>query len=455
MPAPCALSPRAAGLGWRTELAADLLSQPAAADLVEVVAETCFAQPRALREAHAIAEVWPVIPHGVKLSLGSADGIETARARRLGTLARELRAPAVSEHVALTRGGSREIGHLTAVPFTRQQVRVVARNVAALRRHLPDVPLLLENIAWTLRFPEDEMGEGAFHAEVAEATGCELLLDLANLYANALNAGLPPLGLLRSYPLHRVGMVHLAGGVHEQGFYLDTHAHAIPAQVYELLAELLRVRGPVPVIVERDARFPAFDELRAEVARARELLHAAPDVSRPRPRATASFAGGDEPGLAARQRALAELLTDPEPRPDPTLDPAAIARSRMILHRKRVDDALPLLPRTSAAGEALQAIALRALHGAPRSPSRAAIADARRIAEAATSEPGFAAAARLDLLELRARFGPDRQLRRAPFAGRETLPDGSAAWALKGPGREATIVFLGHCRTAVPSGGSR
>ena len=88
--------------------------------------------------------------------------------------------------------------------------RVVARNVAQARRVLPDVPLLLENVAWTFRWPEDEMPEGAFYAEVARATGCELLLDVANLYANALNSGIAPAQALRDHPLDRVGMVHVA-----------------------------------------------------------------------------------------------------------------------------------------------------------------------------------------------------------------------------------------------------
>ena len=118
-------------LGWRPELAADVLRAPESVDFLEVVADSCFAQPSAWREARAIAEVKPVVPHGVKLSLGSADGVEMERAKRLGALARELGAPAITEHVALTRGGGRDIGHLTPLPFTREAVRVVARCSAA------------------------------------------------------------------------------------------------------------------------------------------------------------------------------------------------------------------------------------------------------------------------------------------------------------------------------------
>src|SRR5262245_4800756 len=146
--APKELPRAAAGIGLRPEIAGDLLGSPGSVDFVEVVAEACFASPAARREAVAVSRVWPVVPHGVKLSLGSAEGIDVDRARRLGALARELRAPAVTEHVAFVRGGGREIGHLTQVPFTREAVRVVAANVARARRALPDVPLLLENAAW-------------------------------------------------------------------------------------------------------------------------------------------------------------------------------------------------------------------------------------------------------------------------------------------------------------------
>ena len=222
------------------------------------MAETCFAQPAARREARAIAELWPVVPHGVKLSLGSADGIDLDKARKLGALARELQAQAISEHVAMTRGGGREIGHLTALPFTREAVAVLARNVAAARRVLPDVPLLLENIAWTFRWPEDALPEGEFYQEVVKATGCDLLLDVANLYANARNAGADPEKALLSYPLDRVAMVHVAGGAVEDGFYEDTHAHSVPDAVFDLLERLLaadrsaahraRARRAVPAV---------------------------------------------------------------------------------------------------------------------------------------------------------------------------------------------------------------
>ena len=236
------------GIGFRGELAADLVARRETIDFVEIVAETCFTQRTARREAHAIRELWPVVPHGVKLSLGSAEGIDKDRARRLGVLARELRAELISEHVSFTRAGGVDIGHLTQLPRTREAVATVARNVAVARRLFPDVPLLLENVAWSVLWPDDEMDEAAFYHEVVAATGCDLLLDVGNLYANAINEGHDPLAVLAAYPLERVAMIHVAGGVVEDGFYFDTHAHPIPPAVLALVARVLAERDRKSVV---------------------------------------------------------------------------------------------------------------------------------------------------------------------------------------------------------------
>ncbi|WP_437488891.1 DUF692 domain-containing protein [Sorangium sp. So ce1014] len=443
----------AVGIGFRPEIAADLLAAPAAVDFVEVVAEACFSSPAARREASAIARIWPVVPHGVKLSLGSAAGVDLDRARRLGALCRELAAPVVSEHVAFVRGGGREIGHLTALPYTLEAARVVARNVAAARRALPDIPLLLENAARTLRFPDDALEEGSFYAEVAARTGCDLLLDVGNVYANAVNAGVDPGALVRSYPLDRVAMIHIAGGAREHGFYFDTHAHPVPAPVFALLAAVLARTGPVPILLERDGDFPPFAALADELATVRELARAAP----PRPAPPASRAASlqistgeppaEAPALAAVQARVAELLIAPiEPSPADVRPFAAeeVARSRAILQRKRVDDALPLLPRLASHREAAARLGARCVEASPRAPRLTAVADALRIAAAAEADARLAPEAIVDRLLLRARFvGPagdgSVRPRLLPFIRRERLPGGRVIWAIKGMGSSADV----------------
>ncbi len=440
---------RGVGLGWRSELAADLLRAPQVVDFVEVVAESCHVQSKLRREAVALSRMWPLALHGVKLSLGSADGVRLDRARMLGALARELGAPVISEHVAFTRGREREIGHLTPLPRTRAAVAVVARNVATTRRLLPDVPLLLENVAATFGWPDDEMDEATFYQEIVAATDCDMLLDLSNLWANATNEGLDPAAVLERFPLDRVAMVHLAGGEWDHGFYLDTHAAPLGEPVLELLRTLVRWRGPVPMLVERDAEFGPFAELQGELERVRAIA-AEPERgawSREAPRSATAAAAGPDEVQAARQHELACALTElAEPSAELLArhGEAALGRTRAVLRRKRVDDSLPLVPRTAALGALARSVAIAAVEHMPRAPQGAAVADALRIAAAAAAEPALAAAGRVDQLILRARFvGPDRhgsvRPRRGPFVGRARLEGRRDCWVLKGPGMAATV----------------
>ena len=381
------------GIGFRRELAAPLLASPSVVDFVEIVAETCR-DAAIRREARALTDIWPVVPHGVKLSLGSAEGIDDDRAKELGKLARDLRSPVVSEHVSFVRAGGREIGHLTELPMTRAAIAVVVKNVVRLRRFLPDVPLLLENVArgFVWRDEDSEMSEGDFYQEIVLATGCDLLLDLGNLYANALNAKIDPIALLESYPLDRVAMVHVAGGIEEHGFYFDTHAHAIPDAVYDLVARA----GCDTVMLERDASFD--DAVLDEVTRLRALELA------PRRRSTTrSFVLSEVSSapLAAAQAKLALALTTETPTED-----RAVLRARGVLERKRADDALPLLPELGPRLSQHDALSLGRIRETPRLPQKTAIADAIRIAESALEKSDLAAFAARDLSMLKKRFSP-------------------------------------------------
>ncbi|MEZ4410888.1 MAG: DUF692 domain-containing protein [Polyangiales bacterium] len=438
------------GVGWRPEIAGALLEDRARVDFVEVVAETCFIPTSTRREVMAVAEVWPVIPHGVKLSLGSAEGIDVERAKKLGALARDLKAPCVTEHVSFVRAGGHEVGHLTQLPRTRAAVEVVARNVDLARRHLGDVPLVLENVAWTVRWPDDEMSEADFYAEVVARTGCDLMLDVSNLHANAINEGLDPRACLRAFPLERVVMAHMAGGRRvAPDFFLDSHADPVPEAVFTLLADLASLRGAVPVILERDADFPHWRELAAELDRARALTLSVASAPVTPPVAPAPPVDLDLAPFAAAQSALAASITEPPEStapPPPGFDPAAVARTRELLQRKRVDDALPLLPRLMARRSEAEAAALPAVCAAPRAPRHNALTDAWRIATALTTHPPLGPAARLDALVLRARTRAltvdgvaVRAPRDTPFVGRVALPGGGSVWALKSLGSTAAV----------------
>jgi uncharacterized protein (UPF0276 family) len=270
------------GIGWREELAG-FVGRRDGLGFVEVVAEAVHHdRPLPAALAALVERGVPVVPHGVRLSLGSAEAPDPGRVGHLASLAERLGAPLVSEHVAFVRGGGLEAGHLLPVPRTREALEVLAANVRLAQARL-GVPLALEHVAALLEWPAPELDEAAFLTELLERTGAWLLLDLANLHANSRNHGGDPLGFLDALPLERIAYVHVAGGVERDGLYHDTHAHPTPPEVLGLVAELCARREAPGILLERDDAYPPEAELAAEL----DAIAAATRVAgRPGPAAT-------------------------------------------------------------------------------------------------------------------------------------------------------------------------
>lgn len=262
------------GIGWRPEI--DLtVERLSGVDFVEVLAENIGTGPpgpplslRILRERGL-----PVVAHAVSLSLGGAEPPDRDRVAHLAAVAQAVDAPLVSDHVAFTRAGGLDSGHLLPVPRTRDALDVLVANVREAQLQLP-APLAMENIAALLDWPDAELTEGQFLAELVDRTGCWLLLDIANLHANATNLGTDVDTFLDTLPLDRIAYVHVAGGVEHDGIYHDTHAHPVPADVLDVLARLCARVRPPGVLLERDDRYPADADLAAELAAIRAVVAA-------------------------------------------------------------------------------------------------------------------------------------------------------------------------------------
>jgi uncharacterized protein (UPF0276 family) len=260
-----------AGLGFRPQYRADLLLDGGAVDFLEIIADHYLdASPQKLRELDLLAERYTLIPHGLNLSLGSAEGLDRAYRDRLLDLVRRLDPPWWSEHVAFTRAGGIAIGHLAPVPFSDEALDVLAANIAEVQDRIR-TPLVLENITYAFVLPGSEHDEADFLAALVERTGCGLLLDVANLHTNAVNHGFDPYGFLARLPLDRVVQLHFAGGHQEGRFLVDSHSSAAPAVVWNLLDHVL-ARAPVNgVILERDENLPPFATLLEEIERVRRV----------------------------------------------------------------------------------------------------------------------------------------------------------------------------------------
>ncbi|WP_018684640.1 DUF692 domain-containing protein [Actinokineospora enzanensis] len=258
------------GIGWRSEIDLTVERLPGV-DFVEVVAENLHDDhlPESLRILRERG--LPVLPHAVSLSLGGADPVETERVEHLAAVAELVDAPLVSDHICFVRAGGLDSGHLMPVPRTRAALDVLVANVHTAQSIL-GVPLALENIAALIRWPEAELTEAEFLTELVDRTDCLLLIDVANMWANARNLGEDPISLLDGIPLERIAYVHVAGGVLVDGVYHDTHAHPVPAEVLDLLAELCSRVDPPGVLLERDDRYPADSVLDAELAAIRAVV---------------------------------------------------------------------------------------------------------------------------------------------------------------------------------------
>lgn len=264
------------GLGWRPELAAGILAHLDRIDVLEVIADDYFDAPRAARHAlRRLAGSVPVFLHGVSLGMASTQSVDARRLRQMAKLVNAIRPAGWSEHLAFVRGGGIEIGHLTAPPRNRATVEGTVRNLARAEA-LVGTPPLVENVATLVAPPGSTLDEAHWIAEILARSRCDLLLDLHNLYANALSFGFDPVAFLDRLPSQRIVAVHLAGGRRlPGGRVLDDHLHDVPQAVYGLLEEVgARVAQPLTVILERDGRYPPMESLLAQLAEARRALAA-------------------------------------------------------------------------------------------------------------------------------------------------------------------------------------
>lgn len=316
------------GIGWRPEIAAEVEAL-SGIDWVEAVAENLCADHLPDSLVRLRERGVTVVPHGVALGLGGADRPDPDRLAGLAARAELLGAPLVTEHIAFVRAGGPltasprlEAGHLLPVPRTWDALDVLCENVRIAHDSLP-VPLALENIAALITWPDEELTEGQFLAELVERTGVRLLIDVANLHTNHVNLGQDPAKALDELPVEAIAYVHVAGGVEKNGVWHDTHAHPVSEPVLDVLAELRSRVDPPGVLLERDDAFPPGAELAGELDAIRATLRRAAPSADPGPdRGTAPAPGGTA-GAEARTAA-------PAPVSAATRDRTAVAQTALL-----------------------------------------------------------------------------------------------------------------------------
>jgi uncharacterized protein (UPF0276 family) len=210
--------------------------------------------------------------HGVGLSIGTDAPLDFAYLDEVAAIVRRLEAPAYSEHLAFTRVPGRDLANLLPLPRTEAVAESIIAKVRAVQARVP-VPFLLENISYVFEWPDSKMSDAAFLNLICRETGAGLLLDVENLYLNSVNHGLDPHAFLAELSPGLVREVHMAGGtaVHDASlpapFLADSHSHPIPDAALDLLDHALARHAPATIVLERDDRLDATDEILADVER--------------------------------------------------------------------------------------------------------------------------------------------------------------------------------------------
>lgn len=214
---------------------------------------------------------YPLSVHCVGLSLGSADGLDAKHLRKLKGLIDRFEPDLVSDHLSWGAVDGVHLNDLLPLPFTDEALHVVCRNVDSVQSRLGRI-ILLENVSSYLTYRHSTIPEWDFISEVSRRTGCGVLLDVNNIYVNAVNHGFDAIDYLQGIPIDAVREMHLAGFEDGGECLIDTHSRPIADPVWELYAEALGRFGPLPTLIEWDSDVPSLSTLLEEARKAERML---------------------------------------------------------------------------------------------------------------------------------------------------------------------------------------
>jgi len=265
----------AVGIGYRAAIGDWTLDNVDCFDVLEITVDHCIYGSRAARSGifDLVGRI-PLTAHGVGLSLGTDAPLDLAYLDQVAAVVARLQAPAYSEHLAFTRVPGRETAALMPVPKSEAAAESIVAKVRTVQSRVP-FPFLLENIAYVFAWPDSTLSDAEFLNLICRESGAGLLLDIENVYLNATNHGFDPYGFLDALQPGLVKEVHMAGGIAIRDESLgrpllaDSHSHPVPDAALDLLEYALARHEPSVIILERDDRLEAGDEILDDVARIR------------------------------------------------------------------------------------------------------------------------------------------------------------------------------------------
>uniref|UniRef100_UPI00404890EB MNIO family bufferin maturase n=1 Tax=Shewanella baltica TaxID=62322 RepID=UPI00404890EB len=264
-------APLGFGLGLRTQHFDAVLNTEPDIDWFEVLSENYMVaggKPRYyLKE---IGERYPLVMHGVSLSIGGTDPLNMDYLKALKQLANDVQPQWISDHICWTSIHGVNSHDLLPLPYTEETVKHVAQRIKTVQDFLGR-RILMENVSSYLSYQDSSMDEWEFVNAVAEAADCLILLDINNIYVSARNHNFNPLDYLNKISPKRVQQFHLAGHSDYGDYVIDTHDHDVPSSVWDLYCAALKRFGGISTMIERDANIPEFSALEAELTIARNI----------------------------------------------------------------------------------------------------------------------------------------------------------------------------------------
>ena len=259
------------GLGLRTDHYHTILNDRPAIDWLEIITENYLVpggKPHYFLEK--IREHYPMVMHGVSLSIGSTDPIDWNYLKQVKALAEKVKPEWLSDHLCWTGMHSKNMHDLLPLPYTEEAIQHVAERIQQIQDFLGR-RILIENVSSYITYQQSTMSEWEFFNAVCERADCLILLDINNIYVSAVNHEFDPLHYLNAMPAERIYQIHLAGHSDMGDYIIDTHDHAIVDPVWELYAAALQRFGFVSTMIERDDNIPPLADLLIELNQARQI----------------------------------------------------------------------------------------------------------------------------------------------------------------------------------------
>ena len=260
------------GLGLRTEHYEDILEQkPQQIDWLEIISENYMVDGgKPLYYLDAIREHYPMVMHGVSMSIGSTDPLNMDYLKKLKALINRVEPMWFSDHLCWTGVDHKNMHDLLPLPYTEEAVNHLAERISQVQDFIGR-QMLIENLSSYITYSDDAMTEWEFLTAITEKADCNLLLDVNNIYVSSYNHNFDPIEYLDGIPAERVWQHHLAGHTNEGNLIIDTHDQDIIDPVWQLYEETAKRLGAVSTMIERDGNIPELSSVINELEQARKI----------------------------------------------------------------------------------------------------------------------------------------------------------------------------------------